>query len=151
MKKHLSKVLYLITVICCLTVKLSAQTTGPGKITGKIVDAQTNEGISFATAMVLDRKTKATVKLAQTDADGNLNMSNIPEGVFTFKVSYVGYQTLVRDSIKITAAAPAQAFGTVKMRTAKGNTLSEVKITAPKSTMQMGIDKKVFSRPKFGE
>ncbi|TDO21503.1 outer membrane beta-barrel family protein [Pedobacter duraquae] len=145
MKKHLSKVLYLITILCCLTVKLSAQTTGPGKITAKIIDAQTNEGISFATAMVLDRKTKATVKLAQTDADGNLNMSNIPEGVFTFKVSYVGYQTLVRDSIKITTAAPNQVFGTVKMRTAKGNTLSEVKITAPKSTMQMGIDKKVFS------
>jgi len=145
MKKHFTKVLYLFTILCCLTVKLSAQTTGPGKITAKIVDAQTNEGVSFATAMVLDRKTKATVKLAQTDADGNLNMSNIPEGVFTFKVSYVGYQTLVRDSIKITAAAPSQVFGTVKMRTAKGNTLSEVKITAPKSTMQMGIDKKVFS------
>ena len=120
----------------------NAQTTA-GKITAKVVDAQTNETIPFATAVILNRKTKAVVKGAQTDANGNLNMLALPKGVYTFKVSYVGYQTMVRDSVAI-GDAPVN-FGTIQMKTAKGTVLNEVKVTGQKSTIQLGIDKKIFS------
>jgi outer membrane receptor protein involved in Fe transport len=52
---------------------------------------------------------------------------------------------MVRDSVSISDAVKAVDFGTIKMKPAKGNLLSEVKVTAPKTTMQLGIDKKVFS------
>ncbi|WP_225872449.1 outer membrane beta-barrel family protein [Pedobacter polaris] len=128
-----------------ITVKLSAQTTGEGKISGKIVDAQTNETIPFASAILLDRKTKVTVKIVQTDVDGAFTMTNLPKGVFTFKASYVGFQTMVRDSVSISDVIKVVDFGNIKMKTAKGNILNEVTVTAPKTTMQLGIDKKVFS------
>lgn len=145
MRRILGKVLLLSSIICLLTVKLFAQTTEAGKISGKIVDAQTNETIPFASAMLIDKKTKVTVKLVQTDLDGNFTISNITKGVFTFKASYVGYQTMVRDSISISAAGSDINLGTIRMKTAKGNILSEVTVTAPKTNMQLGIDKKVFS------
>ena len=125
--------------------KIQAQTGGTGKITGKIIDAQNNQTVPFATAVLLNRKTKATVKVAQTDADGNLVMLGIPDGVFTFKISYVGYQTMVRDSVSISATVQTVNFGSVKIKPSKGTVLNEVNITAQKSTMQLGIDKKVFS------
>jgi outer membrane receptor protein involved in Fe transport len=128
-----------------ITVKLFAQTTGVGKISGKIIDAQTNETIPFASAILVDRKTRATIKVAQSDADGAFVIANLPKGVFTFKASYVGYQTMVRDSVAITDAVSEVHFGNIKMKTAKGNLLNEVTVSAPKTTMQMGIDKKVFS------
>jgi outer membrane receptor protein involved in Fe transport len=52
---------------------------------------------------------------------------------------------MVRDSVSISDLAKTIAFGNIKMKTAKGNILNEVTVTAPKTTMQLGIDKKVFS------
>jgi outer membrane receptor protein involved in Fe transport len=145
MKSYACKVLFLICTICTITVKLNAQNTGEGKLIAKIVDAQNNETIPFASAMLINRRTKAVVKGAQTDVNGNLIMTGLPKGVFTFKVSYVGYQTMVRDSVSITDGQKEINFGSIKMKAAKGTALNEVKITAQKSTMQLGIDKKVFS------
>lgn len=145
MKNLLYKVLFLTFAICTTTVKLNAQTTGEGKIMAKVVDAQTSETIPFATAVILDRKTKALIKGVQTDVNGNLSMTGLPKGVFTFKVSYVGYQTMVRDSVSISAIVKEINLGTIKMKTAKGTVLNEVAITAQKSTIQLGVDKKVFS------
>jgi outer membrane receptor protein involved in Fe transport len=81
--------------------------------------------------------------VGQTDADGNLTLLNLPNGVFTFKISYVGYQTMVRDSMQITGKDIN--LGTIRMKAAKGTVLKEVKVTGQKSSMQLGIDKKVFS------
>jgi outer membrane receptor protein involved in Fe transport len=145
MRQTLSKVLLLIALSAMATVNLFAQTTGVGKITGKIIDAQTNETIPFASAILLNRKTKATVKIVQSDVDGNFALTALPKGVYTFKASYVGYQTMVRDSVSISDVVTNVDFGSVKMKTAKGNILNEVTVTAPKTTMQLGIDKKVFS------
>ena len=139
------KVLLLLAVICITTVKIYAQQTENGKITGKIVDAQTSETIPYASAVLTDRKTKATVRIVQTDLDGNFSIPNLANGVYTFKASYVGYQTMVRDSISITGALKSINLGTIKMKTGKGNVLNEVTVTAQKPTMQLGIDKKVFS------
>lgn len=144
MTNYFYKVLILTLAICISTVKLNAQTEN-GRITAKVVDAQTNETIPFASAMILNRKTKAVVKGMQTDANGNLLMTALPKGVFTFKISYVGYQTMVRDSVSISDAQQEVNLGTIKMKPAKGTALKEVAITAQKSTMQLGIDKKVFS------
>lgn len=145
MRRITGKVLLLIFTICIATVKLSAQGTGTGKITGKIVDAQSSEGIPYASAIVLDKKTKAIIRIVQSAVDGSFILSGLPKGVFTFKASYVGFQTMVRDSISISDAVNEVYFGDIKMKTAKGNILNEVTVTAPKATMQMGIDKKIFS------
>lgn len=142
MKKYLGISLLFTFAFGAIQNDLHAQ-TGGAKITAKIVDAQNNETIPFATATLINRKTKAIVKGAQTDANGNLSMTGLPKGVFTFKVSYVGYQTMVRDSVSVTDA-PID-FGSIKMKAAKGTVLNEVKVTGQKSSIQLGIDKKIFS------
>lgn len=67
MRQIISKVLLLAITFCMITVKLFAQSSTEGKITGKILGAQTNETIPVATAMLLDRKTKKTVEIVQSD------------------------------------------------------------------------------------
>ncbi|WP_316816967.1 outer membrane beta-barrel family protein [Pedobacter nyackensis] len=145
MINHAYKILLLTLTFNTLYIKTNAQTSGDGKITAKVVDAQSNETIPFASAIVMDRKTKAVVKGMQADLNGNLIVTGLPKGVFTFKVSFVGYQTMVRDSVSISDAQNSINLGTVKMKAARGTALKEVAITAQKSTMQLGIDKKVFS------
>lgn len=145
MMNSLHRVLLIALTICTISPIIKAQTTGNGKITAKVVDAKSNETVPFASAIAIERKTKAVVKGIQADVNGNLLMTGIPNGIYTFKVSYVGYQTMVRDSISISDAQSTIELGTVKMSPAKGTVLKEVAITAQKSTMQLGIDKKVFA------
>jgi outer membrane receptor protein involved in Fe transport len=146
MKNYVRNAVLLTLAICINAMTGDAQTTtGEGRITAKVVDASNNQTVPFASAIVIDRKTKAVIKGAQTDVDGNLVLTGLPKGVFSFKVSYLGYQTMVRDSISISDTNKEIKFGTINMKPSKGTALNEVTITAPKSTMQMGIDKKIFS------
>jgi outer membrane receptor protein involved in Fe transport len=144
MKKNFYKVLFLALTFCTLTVKLMAQTPPEATLIAKVIDAQSNQTVPFATASILNRKTKAIVKVSQTDVNGNLKITGLAPGVFTFKISYIGYQTMVRDSMSVGAQKEIN-LGTIKMNPSKGTVLKEVQITAQKSTMQLGIDKKVFS------
>jgi len=68
--KYPCLLLLLILTFCADTTVLKAQTPGTGKISAKVVDAQNGETIPFATAIVINRRTKAVVKGAQTDANG---------------------------------------------------------------------------------
>lgn len=147
MNKCRYKFIFILLTICTIftTAQLHAQTAGSGKLTGKVVDVQTNETIPFASAIILDKHTKATVKTGQTDVNGNLVINGIPDGVFSIKISYVGYQTLVRDSITFNKSKPLLSLGNIKMKASKGNVLNEVNVTAKKAPIQLGIDKKIFA------
>ena len=136
--------MFFALIFCLTLVKVSAQDTHKATINAKITDAQNNQTIPFATASLLHKTTKAVVKVAQTDVNGNLRMTDLPAGVYILKISYVGYQTMVRDPLPITTQKEIN-LGTIKMSPSKGLALQEVKITSQKSTMQLGIDKKVFS------
>jgi outer membrane receptor protein involved in Fe transport len=146
MKKFLYHFLLLTLTISAFSLETQAQ-GGNAQINAKLVDASNNEAVPFATAIVINRKTKATVKAGQTNADGNLSIANLPAGVYTIKISYVGYQTMVRDSISL-LNNQVYNMGTIKMRAAKGTELNEVVIQGEKAAMQLGIDKKVFSVDK---
>lgn len=145
MKKYVCKVLLLTASICLTVVGLHAQTTSAGKITARVIDTQTQETIPYASAVLQDRKTKTTVKQTQTSTSGNLVIENIPDGLFTLRIVYVGYETVIRDSISLSGSRKDINLGTIQMSSAKGMQLKEVNVTAQRNTMQLGIDKKVFS------
>ncbi|MDN5283999.1 MAG: TonB-dependent receptor [Mucilaginibacter sp.] len=126
-----------------ITFNLFAQNNA--KITGIVRDNKTQETIPRATVFLIDKNTMAHVKATQTDLNGAFVMDALPNGVYTFKVSFVGYQTVVKRDIAITPASGNFNFGNIDMITAPGNILNEVTITAKKATIQNGPDKKVFS------
>ena len=140
-----SRTIQITLLLLSLTFSLFAQTGGKAKITGILKDAKTQETIPFATAVLIDKATAKNAKIVQTDVNGAFVMADIPTGNFTFKISFVGYQTMVRDNIAITAATGTLNFGEIKMNPAKGNVLSEITVTGQKQGMQMGIDKKIFA------
>jgi len=147
MNNYRCKFIFILLTICttAASFQLHAQAPGSGKLTGKIVDAQTNETIPFASAIISNRETKVTVATGQTDINGNLTINGIPDGTFSVKISYVGYQTLLRDSVSVSKSKQLLSLGTIKMKAAKGTALKEVSVTAKKAPIQLGIDKKVFS------
>ncbi len=147
MKKFLYHFLLLTLTLTALTLDTNAQGGDNAQINARLVDASNNEAVPFATAVVINRQTKAPVKAGQTDIDGKLSIITLPAGVYTFKISYVGYQTMVRDSVSILNNQIIN-LGTIRMKAAKGTELAEVVIQGEKAAMQLGIDKKVFSVDK---
>lgn len=145
MRNKILKYLLVFSLVNLLTLPLFAQSNNTGVVSGKLIDAKTNESVPYGAAVLFDKKTMARVSAVQTDLDGNFVLPNIPFGVYTFKASYIGYQTMVRDSININASNRTVSFGTIKMKESMGNEISEVSVTATRPTMQLGIDKKVFT------
>ncbi len=74
-----------------------AQSVPPGKISGKLVDAQTGEPLIGANVYL-----ENTVLGAATDLDGVYLIPNVPEGEYLLVVSNVGYTETKVSGVKVT-------------------------------------------------
>jgi ferric enterobactin receptor len=116
-----------------------------GKITGSIKDAQTHEVISFATVTLTNQSTKAAVTSTQTDIKGNFVLDNLPAGTFALRLSFVGYDPVIKENIILNRENNTLNLGDILMNVSKNKVLNEVTVTAKKPTIQNEDGKKVFS------
>ncbi|HLA69822.1 MAG TPA: carboxypeptidase-like regulatory domain-containing protein, partial [Bacteroidota bacterium] len=85
------RVFSILLCVLCYVGFLGAQTGG--KIAGKVTDSQTSEPLPGANIVI-----EGTSIGSSTDLDGNYVILNVPPGVFTVNVSFVGYQrSQIRD------------------------------------------------------
>jgi len=134
-----------IATIILLLINVVAYGQGSGKITGGVKDSVTHENIAYATITLTDRHTKAPVRGTQTDINGKFMLENLPSGTFILRISYVGYQDIVKADITISEATSILNLGDLLMTTSKNNALNEVLITAKKEAFQNIDGKKVFA------
>lgn len=73
-----------------------------GELQGQVTDSITKEGISFATVCLLN-DSGTQVQGCQTDIDGNYVIKPIAPGIYSIKVSSLGYKELVLKNINISA------------------------------------------------
>jgi len=116
-----------------------------GKITGSVKDAQTHEVIAFATVALTDQNTKVIIKAMQTDTSGNFVMENLSAGTFTLRLSFVGYEPVVKENIVIDQPGSVLNLGDIQMNASPNKVLNEVTVTAKSPTIQNKDGKKVFS------
>jgi hypothetical protein len=74
-----------------------------GKISGTIVDRETNQPLIGANVLVV-----GTSLGAATDVNGNYNIFNIPPGTYSLKASYLGYQDVVIENVNVNAGLTTQ-------------------------------------------
>ncbi|MBS7565933.1 TonB-dependent receptor [Mucilaginibacter sp. Bleaf8] len=118
---------------------------GNGTISGKLIDAATSKPLDFASVSLVNKADNKPVKGMQTDLDGNFKLTNISNGYYLLRISFVGYLTYMKDSIRISDNKSTIQLGTVKMRASKSSLLKEVVISGQKSQIKLSTDKKVFS------
>ena len=143
MKAALTKTLFL-TLVLFSFFSASGQTQAGGTVSGKLIDAANGQPLEFATVSLVRKSDNHPVKSIQTDLQGNFSLTGIDNGLYVFHATYVSYSAFIKDSINITPANKNIDLGTIKMRQAKG-LLKEVTITAQKSQIQLGLDKKSFN------
>lgn len=84
-KEKLSPALLALAVLLAL---YSAAFAEPGNLTGKVLDAKTKDALPFANVVVM-----GTGLGGMSMDDGGFFIQNIPEGTYTIKATYMGYDS----------------------------------------------------------
>ena len=93
MKKILPVILFLITFLCG-----AAYSQNNGKLTGKIIDASTDEPLIGVNIIL-----KGTYYGAASDVNGKFTIENITPGNYDIRISFIGYKTVEYTGFKIEA------------------------------------------------
>jgi ferric enterobactin receptor len=114
-----------------------------GVLQGRINDEQ-NLPLSSTTVTLVNLKGIFTSRTISTDSSGRFAIKDIPYGLFTCKISHVGYQSISRDSIVFTSTSDTINLGNLAMMPSE-KILSEFTVSSKAPLIRNGTDKKVFS------
>ncbi len=85
----------LVSILCLLTVVATAQ---DGKLRGRVTDKQTSEALIGANVLI-----EGTTFGAATDLNGEYIILSVPPGLYTVKISYVGYASLSVTNVRVSS------------------------------------------------
>ena len=125
----------------------TAQTTGAGRVSGRLVEAGTSKPVPFSDVMLLRAADSTFVAMAQTSEQGDFRALNLPYGTYLLRVQDLNYRVL-RRRFNLTASAPTVEFPTFVMAAASATRLSEVVVTAQKATVVEELGKRVINVEK---
>ena len=116
-----------------------------GQITGTVMNKYTNVPIEYATVILKgdDKILEGTI----SKPDGSFILPISANGNFIIEVSFLGYQTIVRDNISVQKNTPLD-LGVISLQTTQ-NLLSEVVVDTQRSAIQNKIDRQVYSASEF--
>jgi outer membrane receptor protein involved in Fe transport len=118
--------------------------SGTGKITGKVLDKETNSPLESATIQLFKVKDSTLVTGEATDGTGTINLS-VPFGRYRMVVSFIGYGSSTINGIALNTNSPVYDAGTVKLDPSGSPTTAEIQVTAEKNMFESSIDKKIFN------
>lgn len=118
-----------------------------GKITGKLIDAQTNQIIEYGNVVLFSVKDSSMINGTITDKDGRFKLENLPYGQYYIKVSYIGYATKFIDSIRINPRTADVDLGTIYIDE-QSIEIGNVLVTGQKEMVINNLDKKVINVDK---
>lgn len=117
----------------------STKVATSGKISGKIIDSQTQQALDFVTISLLKSTETAASKGTYTNESGEFLFQKIPFGAYKITISYVGYETITLNNIAINEGKPTIDIGDLKLKQTS-NKLNEVTVTAQRSPFQVGAE-----------
>jgi outer membrane receptor protein involved in Fe transport len=134
----------IILLFCCLfsaTFLIAQKTPNTVNIaiTGKVLDARTNQPLEYATVILKDTTTKE-VTGGITNEKGNFNIQT-PKGTYEISIEFISFKSQKLPTQKITSN---KDFGIIKL-TEDSDSLDEVVIIAEKSTVDIRLDKKIYN------
>lgn len=120
-----------------------------GRLYGKLVDANSKTPIAYASvtawATIGGRDTMLTGML--TEENGEFNLTGLPFGLCKVKISFLGYQEIVKTA-RISPPNNVEIdMGDLAM-SAESVVLNTVEVTAEKASTQLSLEKRVFNVDK---
>lgn len=130
----------LFTAVCFCSSGLVAQDPTI-TIRGKVVESRNQAPVEFATIMIADPETGASITGVTTDLDGNFVVKTEATD-FYLEVSFIGFEKKTINEFDI--VNNEANLGTIVI-TENSEMLDEVVVRAEKSTTEFRLDKRVFN------
>src|SRR5690606_22947732 len=116
---------------------------GKGSVTAVVVDQATGEPVGFASAALFTQGSNTYVQGMQTVDDGKVLFSDLAAGVYTLRITYVGYKDHVTEDVSVVAGQRVE-LGNIPLERS-GELLEEVVVQGAPPAMELGIDRKIFN------
>tara|TARA_R110001606_G_scaffold399054_2_gene580245 strand:+ start:18784 stop:21195 length:2412 start_codon:yes stop_codon:yes gene_type:complete len=108
-------------------------------LTGKVVDAKTNQPLEYATIVLKDVKTQK-VTGGITDEKGSFSVQT-PKGTYDISIEFISFKTKKNLAQVIT---DNKDFGIIKLEE-DASSLDEIVVVAEKSSVDIRLDKKIYN------
>ena len=131
MYQHLVKTFVIMTLF--LAVPVAGQT---GKITGKVLDQETGNPLPGVNVLL-----ENTSMGAATDPDGDFVILDIPPGLYTVKLSFIGYATVTIENVRSTTDLTTNLYSiNMAPEAIEGETIT---VTAEKPLLEVNATNEV--------
>lgn len=148
MKNNILRYAFLCLTIFVFTISTYSQNKTAGTvIRGKVVDKVTGSPLESATIQVFKSSDSSLFNGAASDKNGDFAVKDIPEGLYTVKVSFIGYATAVAKNVNVSKDSKDVNFGTVKLEVNSEMT-QEITVEGEALTMTMEGGKKIYDAKK---
>lgn len=118
-----------------------------GKVTGKVVDGQSNQPIEYANVVIYRWKDSTVANGTVTNAEGNFTVDKLMNGRYFMKISYIGYATKRFDSLTVRPGNSNLDYPSVKLNPKNVN-MNEVVVKSERESANFNLDKKVYNVDK---
>ncbi len=117
---------------------------GKGKITGVVLDENTDNPMEFANIAVYNQKDSSLVTGGITNETGQFEIGNINYGEYYLEVNFIGFNSTDVADIVLTRDNKVQDVGEVKLNSSAVS-IGEVSVVADKAQVEYKLDKKVVN------
>ena len=145
-----SKLNFMNRIFSLLIASLFVMTASAQKtttVTGRVLDSESAEALSYATVQVLKADTTSMIAGAATNLNGYYTVKNVPSGTYVMKVSYIGYRNFFRQ-IEIKEGQKEYNGGTVIL-TPSSVELQEAVIKGTLKQVEVKEDTIIFNADAF--
>ena len=159
MKKSIFTILLILSISFSVTAQRpqgqSGANVGPnvgpnvGRVYGKLFEAETKQTVPYASVVVVRSfgKKDSIIGGALTADNGEFNIPNLPLSNVKVRISYIGAKNYERS---VTLSQPDNIeidLGNITLE-ADTKVLNQVEVTAEKTGVQLGLDKRIFNVDK---
>lgn len=135
------------SVLSCLPVFSSdPENMANGVISGKVLDASTNQPMEYVNIAVYNLGDSSLVTGTITDPAGNFKISKLPEGKYLIKMTFIGFEK--KDLVcEIKNPRDARELGEILL-SSSSEKIDEVEIVGERQRVEYKLDKRVINVEK---
>ena len=115
-----------------------------GKITGKIIDADSNTPMEYANVSIYRKQDSKLVSGAITNATGTFEIGELPFGAYYVEAAFIGFEKTTINDVKIVPASQTVNLGTISLNVSRQQ-IGDVNVVAERGRIEYKIDKKVIN------
>ncbi len=110
-------------------------------VTGIVIDKFSKQPIEFASIQLIRKDDSTVISTTLTDKKGKFIINKISGGNYILRSSFIGYEN---NRLEITVSQQNHNIGTIEITTT-ATKMNEVVVSAKKSLLNTGIDRKVYN------